>query len=463
MKTKRLLLLFLLAFVVRVGLFAALAVGSGTALSDFSLLPQDAPEYYDLSTNILSGEGFTLGEAASFEPESFRLPVYPAFLACLRAFNIPIIGIILIQIVLSSLSVLLLYLLAKKFFSERVALIASVAFALEPTSAFYTSIFLSDTLFVFLLLLGCFLFFYRFETRWKDLLSGAAAGIVLGLMVLTRVIGEFLPLIFIAFGLFVIYKQRVRGEMYKYIFRVLLCLICFALVLVPWSLRSHKLFNTYSLSSTSDINFVRYVVPMFYARTHGISTGEGYAYVENKLVLPMGSFEGRSLRYHREFQQIIKEEIGGHILSYVPFHLFKSLPFFLNDGLRNIRYVLDPTHEAERSVNFTDLILQRKFGDIAVHILRPDLGTILFTTGLTVWIIIDLLCLWGLIAGLRKMDLGVIFFALLVLYFAILTGPVFEARYRMPAAPFMLLLASVGSAALYDIILEWKNRKQLSL
>ena len=106
--------------------------------------------------------------------------------------------------------------------------------------------------------------------------------------------------------------------------------------------------------------------------------------------------------------------------------------------------------------------MQKRFGEVAAPLFRPDLGTLLLFAGLAIWIIVDLLCFIAVATGLRRREYATLLFGALILYFAILTGPVFEARYRMPAAPFMMILASVGSTILYDIILQWKNRKPLS-
>ena len=45
---------------------------------------------------------------------------------------------------------------------------------------------------------------------------------------------------------------------------------------------------------------------------------------------------------------------------------------------------------------------------------------------------------------LRRRDFTIVLFAVLVLYFAALTGPMSNSRYRIPAEPYLLILAAAG-------------------
>ncbi len=103
-----------------------------------------------------------------------------------------------------------------------------------------------------------------------------------------------------------------------------------------------------------------------------------------------------------------------------------------NDGAREEIF---PTIQE----NLTGLLLSGKIGKV-FHIVKenPMIGAEQVIL-LGLW----LLALLSLaVARKRKELFKVLLFWIIILYFAVLTGPVAYSRYRLPATPFLFLLAS---------------------
>ncbi len=115
----------------------------------------------------------------------FRGPLYPYFLAILLKFTgSSILWARILQIIIPSLSAVLIYLLGTKSFSHKVGLIAALAFAAYGPMIFYDTMFMIEFLFIFLVLLAIYLL-VKYENDIRPL-PWLASGAILGLAAITR-------------------------------------------------------------------------------------------------------------------------------------------------------------------------------------------------------------------------------------------------------------------------------------
>ncbi|MEO5761677.1 MAG: glycosyltransferase family 39 protein [Vicinamibacteria bacterium] len=138
--------------------------------------------------------------SAYFDPSSpdfamglFRTPGYPAFLAfLLNAFDGSLQMVIGLQIAIAVFGVGLAVLLASRLLGPRVGAMAGLMLALDPASILYACFVQPDTLFTALTVAGVLIWVRSVEgaSLWAAVISG----FVLGLAALTRPIGIFLPL-----------------------------------------------------------------------------------------------------------------------------------------------------------------------------------------------------------------------------------------------------------------------------
>ncbi|MEO0102589.1 MAG: glycosyltransferase family 39 protein, partial [candidate division WOR-3 bacterium] len=112
------------------------------------------------------------------ETSFFRAPLYPYFLALIyKIFGINLFIPRIIQILIGSGSCLLVYLIGKKIFSQKVGTIAGLAASLYPLLIYFDGELLLTNLLIFLILFGFFLFL-----KEKIFLSG----LFFGLTAITR-------------------------------------------------------------------------------------------------------------------------------------------------------------------------------------------------------------------------------------------------------------------------------------
>ena len=233
--------IFAVAFFYRLLIFLALLWWSGQAGFEYPLLGSDANGYWNLAHNMVTERKFYM-EDERFTPLR-RPPGYPLFLAAFQALPIEAetaqYMISTIQIALAALSAVLLYRLVQQFTGERTATVAALLFALEPNSAYYSTLLLSDALFVFLLIA----FAYVFLTK-KSYSAFFYAGILLGFSMLVRPITQFFPAIAILFLFFMQGLQR------KTIVQSAALCLGTLLFTLPWMMRNSTVAESFDISSS---------------------------------------------------------------------------------------------------------------------------------------------------------------------------------------------------------------------
>ena len=134
-------------------------------LSYYNVVWWDSAVYIGMGKYI-----FSLGSSGLWE--SSRPILWPLILGLLWKSGLnPILSGRIAEIIFGSLCVLLTYLIGKKLFNEKTALLASVFLALSPTFFFFNGIMLTEAVSTFFVLLGVF-----FLIEKKHLISGIFFG-----------------------------------------------------------------------------------------------------------------------------------------------------------------------------------------------------------------------------------------------------------------------------------------------
>lgn len=234
-----LLLLFLivLAFAVRAG---AISLLPGNELSnDYKRL------YSPMAVNILNGNGLSISAG---QPDYKLVPLYPLFLTALYLFFGADINIRMVLALMSAITCIFVYLIAKRIFGGKVALLSTLAFAVYPPLVLLPSIGSADTLFVLLNLAFVLYVVKFFETpSWR---TGIIAGALLGLAGLTKPIPILLPLVLLT--AFAIYARRSLSFGQQAKFAGLL--LAFLLTIFPYSLRNYLVFQEAFILNVSRIS-----------------------------------------------------------------------------------------------------------------------------------------------------------------------------------------------------------------
>ena len=174
-------------------------------------------------------------------PSSFFEPLYPLFTAgAYIVFGEKFFWHRLLLAIMSSVTCLLAYGIGRRLFSEKAGAIAGVICAFYPYFIFYTVILMSETLLIFFMTLSGY-FFIRLRNE-PGVKYAILFGIALGLTFLTRSI--VLGLIPFFFLYLFFYKPR------KLFIPVVLSALFFILTISPWVIRNYKLHGEFVLLST---------------------------------------------------------------------------------------------------------------------------------------------------------------------------------------------------------------------
>jgi glucan phosphoethanolaminetransferase (alkaline phosphatase superfamily) len=113
--------------------------------------------------------------------------------------------------------------------------------------------------------------------------------------------------------------------------------------------------------------------------------------------------------------------------------------------------------------------MRGQFGEL-LAILKQELAAknwtlLLFVGNVLFWLIVCILAaitvcvaLWRDHTLKKKQTVFILLAAALVLYFAVLTGPVSFPRYRLPAEPFMFTLAATAFVFAYTYLKQRRTR-----
>lgn len=413
----------------------------------------DQIEYMRIAETLLDQGRFALGAEA--EPEIFRTPGYPVLIAAVSALTGERYwSVFALQGILAGLLSILVVLIATETgLSRRLSLIAGVLTGVS-SGPLLLSITGTGSDLPYTILYACAAYIALRSCARPLAQRAAMIGIILGLATLTRPIGIIasLPLI-LGFALLHTSDRR------RYLRVTALALATWAIVLAPWYARNAVVSGTPLLSTVSTFNLVMYNIPM--NETFWRGTGEGES--QRAVLSAIGTTTPESLRgtaYLPEMKAYSTTYLRTHAVEYGLFHLYRTIPFFLMSGFNvahaivsdaapGMRLPLFPT-EAD---NLTRYITAHEWGAA----LRA-VGTYWFTTlERLVWLVVILLALASpLIVG-RTQRAWALLFAVIIITNILLVSPVTQARYRVPAEPFIWVAALASAAALAA---RWQERRK---
>ena len=103
-------------------LIISFSLGALFAFSVSHPVESDAYEYDTIGWNLARGNGFSMDARAPFNPTMYREPTYPFFLSAVyKIFGHNYKAVYFFQIILFSLTCILVYFLARDIFGEKIA------------------------------------------------------------------------------------------------------------------------------------------------------------------------------------------------------------------------------------------------------------------------------------------------------------------------------------------------------
>lgn len=402
----------------------------------FSQIESDG--YLTLASNLYHHAVFSDRLSPPYVSASMQVPGYPLFLVL---FAIPfqsVVGALLIQIVLVSFSAILLYRLLEGIFPERVCFWGALLFAIEPWNAFSANSVLSESLFIFSLVAG--IFFLRKALVEEKTWSWFVSGLLIGLSAFIRPISLYLGLLAV-FGFFLFFKWR---EALRAAF---LFALGFFLIVGGWSFRNYKEFGTLSFATKGPHTLYFYDVEQFLVYRDGISAKEADSrlFLRAKADYPnlKSPDELNNVSYSSYLTKSSVAIIREAPFLYIKMHLLSLGTFFFSDGYRLL--LQNFGYGGESLPNLTLLIARGDYHAVMLYLREGGIYTLAFLIGFLFWFSSSFLAFVSLpLAFATHESRNTLFtigiFIFIVLYFAILTGPVAQARYRVPITPFLFPL-----------------------
>jgi 4-amino-4-deoxy-L-arabinose transferase-like glycosyltransferase len=376
----------------------------------------DSREYLLLAENPAAGYGGQGGER--FDQGLRRPPGYPVFLAAMGARpGHGVVGVLAVQVFLGVACIAVLYAIVHRVFGARTAAWASSLGAVEPLSILYANYVLSETLFMFLLLVAAAFWIRGLYT--SGLATAAAAGLMLGLSCLVRPVAQFLPLVLMLAGWFLLPASWRRRSLFSLIF-----LAGVAIPLAPWVVRNRVLAGTWIVSTTEGENLLHHRAAGAIAEAEGIDIDEARGRVRevarSRIPPDLGPGPRNSSERSLAFEILAAHPVGA------------SRSFIRSAGL----LLAGPGHAAFFTLlGLNDPMTAGTPGRVALlGLLWAPLFAIYVAGAAAVWHLAK-----------RRLWRPLAIAGAFVVYFLLASSaPNAYARMRLPLMPFFILLASHG-------------------
>jgi 4-amino-4-deoxy-L-arabinose transferase-like glycosyltransferase len=270
---RNILLIVEIIFVIG-AMFSAIKYGNTLLLGSLEKFDNDDVKYIRSAWNLIDN-GIISYENIK-EPTVYIMPGLTVVLSCFMLVFGKFGGIIafrFFQVILQGASIYLIFLIGRKVFGSRTAIIACVLDALYVTELFVCNVILMECIFKFLLLLLIILSICAVEK--KSLGFYIAGGIVWSIACLFRPTIVVYPLVILIMWIKNKYKP---SEIFKY---SVVVLGIFCLVMLPWWIRNYREFGMFIPLTRSSGNpflqgtFINY----------DQSSGWGVPYIEAKYAL----------------------------------------------------------------------------------------------------------------------------------------------------------------------------------
>jgi len=213
-------------------------------LNNQSEIETDEITYDLLAMGLLESGAYVSPEGI---PTSYRPPLYPTFLALIyRVFGHNYFFVRLIQAIISSLIVCILYLTADKIYNRLSSILVGVFSSFYMPFVACSRLLYTETLFTFLLVLIVYLVIV---TDRPSITRFCILGFLCALSTLIKPIALFLPFIIISYSAIRARKGLISSD--RIIAASVMLLLCFGSVLLPWSIRNYNVHGKFVLVSTN--------------------------------------------------------------------------------------------------------------------------------------------------------------------------------------------------------------------
>lgn len=265
--------MILASLAMNLSVLAFIAHRNPVYLRDYrASIDADGLGYVRIGQNVFLHDAFTSEDHAPYGRDDMRrTPLYPLIAGGADVLFGAIWPLYVFQIVLSTGTSVILYVLIARLFGPAAGLLIGLLHASDPTLALLNSKPFTESSFLFLTALGLF-FWLRtilpLGNRPRPYLYSLGAGLALGLAALIRPTGLYLPILL--FGVHVVIL--IRRKTLSHIAQPAVVLFTAYALVVPWIVRNHSVFGVWRYTTVDAINLAEFVGAGVYQTQFGIPT-----------------------------------------------------------------------------------------------------------------------------------------------------------------------------------------------
>ncbi len=438
---KKLILLLIFSFIVRLLIFIRFQPWNDLVVQK-QILIFDSLGYHHLANSIL--------QHFSFNGDAFRTPGYPFFVAIVYGIfgNQPYTALF-VQIFLNLFSIVLMYKIGKVLFSEKIGFLAALLFSLDVHHTIFIFYLLTETIYTTIFLAG--LYYYICAIQQKKTAYFILAGVIYGCSALIRPISQYYIAGILLFTLMWFYKEWKNGLRFS-----TLLAAAYFITIMPWCMRNYTTYGHFALSNIKGYNLLFWNASYYESkRLHKPIEEVNADFIEElkKMGWTPASNPFDKERYDGELAGKI---LKAHFPDYLKTHLIGTVKIHLSVGTQSLTDVLHiPAKkwtEEEKYTNGVTALVKKFFATKTIYEILLGSFVAIF---LTIVYIFAAIGVWRMVK--EKQVLMMLFLLGSAGYFALISGIISYARYRLPSIPFYILLACVG-------IVWWlEKRKQKTL
>jgi 4-amino-4-deoxy-L-arabinose transferase-like glycosyltransferase len=409
----------------------------------------DAQHYLLLGRNLLLHGEYSRSQGPPYVSDVFRTPVYPVFAGGFDLLGGP--GLIYaVQAFLHVLTVLCVYRLADRTFGERAAFFAALLIAIHPTLLMVNLQAMSETLFVFTLVLSVLVLHSAMTAgggRWRYF----AAGALLGVATMVRPAGLYLPLALAVFAL----VARARTDGFRRAGgRAAALVLGAAIWIAPWIIRNAVEFGIPKLTTNDTVVLVYFTGAGAYQAHYGIEREAAVQMIADEFHIHT---DGDMCNYHsRGYSPAALEREARPVIVPVLTRFPADLCRACSLGLAKALF----SHDAQFYAGTLGLPWSRPGAGGLVRLDRDAWGRLLanhplviaaFAAPFAVNAVLVPLALVGAVLALKRGGAGAYLILLLFVFFALVCAAVgmdAYTRYSAPILPFAAVLAGLAADAL---------------
>lgn len=388
----------------------------------------DSYTYLALAENVEAGRGFSVEFSPPFKPNAFRTPGYLIFLLGHKFLFGSFIPAIVSQIFLAGVIAVLIFLLARHAGYSRLGYFSAGLFLFMPFSLMVSLQYLTQIIFASALLTAVWQWtLFLQKKKWKNFWISA---ILLPLTVLIRPIALWLYVPF-AISLIIAEYWSESFDKKKLFKNITYLIALFFLIISPWMIRNYRTFGQFSFSSITYWQMYFYDLPSIYATANRITYDEAKEFLNREIEDFASRASLGDIYWSGDFTNtpLLKERFWHYAWMYpgavVETRLILFFKFFIRDG---IRHWFDYFGHSRLgwAVFFERSVLFSLFGGMMVM-------------------------LWH---SWRSRNIIILFWILIILYFASLTGIMASAGLRFPVEPLFILVGVLGLSRLKNLIIQ---------